>query len=154
MILGVHHPALAVPDIEAALRFYCEVLGFEIVMDAEIPSGIAPLNDAFGVEDAGCKVRMFRKGNSCIELFEFNSSADGQINRPVNQAGITHICLATDDYTAAIPLATFSNSSSTPLKGPPRCASTPERRVSSGRARSVACVAIDPMQSGQISTLG
>ncbi|MBW2242003.1 MAG: VOC family protein [Deltaproteobacteria bacterium] len=100
MILGVHHPALAVPDIEAALRFDCEVLGFEIVMDAEIPSGIAPLNDAFGVEDAGCKVRMFRKGNSCIELFEFNSSADGQINRPVNQAGITHICLATDDYAA------------------------------------------------------
>jgi catechol 2,3-dioxygenase-like lactoylglutathione lyase family enzyme len=28
MILGVHHPALAVPSIQAALDFYCGVLGF------------------------------------------------------------------------------------------------------------------------------
>ncbi len=69
-------------------------------MDAEIPSGIAPLNDAFGIPDSGCKVRMLRKGNSCIELFEFNTAADGLANRPANQAGITHICLATNDYAA------------------------------------------------------
>ena len=30
MILGVHHPALAVPDIQKALDFYCGVLGFEL----------------------------------------------------------------------------------------------------------------------------
>ena len=102
MILGVHHPALSVPDIEAAVRFYCDVLGFEVVMEAEIPSGIEPLNEAFGVSDAGCKVRMVRKGNSCIELFEFQDEEtpvqDPQ--RPVHQHGITHICLAADDYEA------------------------------------------------------
>lgn len=98
MILGVHHPALAVPDIDKALDFYCRVLGFEVVMDAEIPSGIAPMNDAFGVSDAGCKVRMIRKGNSCIELFEFAASEPGDGGRPVNREGITHICLASDDY--------------------------------------------------------
>lgn len=100
MILGVHHPALAVPDIEAALRFYCEVVGFEVVMAAEIPSGIALMDEAFGIPDSGCKVRMLRKGNSCIELFQFNTSEDAQANRPVNQAGITHICLASNDYAA------------------------------------------------------
>ncbi len=100
MILGVHHPALAVPDIEAALRFYCDVVGFQVVMDAEIPSGIPPMDQAFGVDDAGCKVRMIRKGNSCIELFEFNTPEGGDTKRPVNRAGITHICLATDDYAA------------------------------------------------------
>jgi len=31
MILGVHHPALAVPDIQKALDFYCGVLGFELI---------------------------------------------------------------------------------------------------------------------------
>ena len=60
MIIGVHHPALSVPDIEAAVRFYCDVLGFEIVMEAEIPSGVESLNEAFGVSDAGCQVRMVR----------------------------------------------------------------------------------------------
>jgi catechol 2,3-dioxygenase-like lactoylglutathione lyase family enzyme len=100
MILGVHHPALSVPDIGKALEFYCGALGFEEVMQAEIPSGIDPLNAAFGVPDAGCQVRMIKKGNSCIELFEF--SADdipaGDAQRPVHQHGITHICLAADDY--------------------------------------------------------
>ena len=32
MILGVHHPALAVPDLKRALEFYCGVLGFELTM--------------------------------------------------------------------------------------------------------------------------
>src|SRR5262249_41835327 len=69
MILGVHHPALAVPDLQRALDFYCGVLGFRVVMQAEIPSGVEPLDRAMGVSDAGCQVRMIRKGNSCIELF-------------------------------------------------------------------------------------
>ena len=100
MILGVHHPALSVPDLDQALAFYCGKLGFESVMSAEIPSGIAFMNDAFGVRDAGCRLAMVKRGNSCIELFEF-ASADtprGDAKRPVNQHGITHICLAADDY--------------------------------------------------------
>ena len=97
MILGVHHPALAVPDIQKALDFYCGVLGFKEVMTAELPSGIPPINTAFGVPDAGCKVRMIRKGNSCIELFQFNAGQAGDPKRPVTLAGITHFALASDD---------------------------------------------------------
>ena len=67
MILGVHHPALSVPSLEAALDFYCGKLGFESVMNAEIPSGIPPMNEAFGVADAGCKVAIIKRGNSAIE---------------------------------------------------------------------------------------
>jgi catechol 2,3-dioxygenase-like lactoylglutathione lyase family enzyme len=97
MILGVHHPALAVPDVQQALDFYCGVIGFEQVMSADIPSGIAPMNEAFGIDDAGCKVRMIKKGNSCIELFEFNAEQAGDPKRPVNQTGITHFALASDE---------------------------------------------------------
>ena len=100
MILGVHHPALAVDDIEKALEFYCGALGFEPVMSADIPSGIAPMNEAFGVDDAGCKVRLIKKGNSCIELFEFASPELGDPERPVNRTGITHFALASDDVAA------------------------------------------------------
>ena len=100
MILGVHHPALAVPDMEQGLDFYCNKLGFEVTMTADIPSGIAPMNDAFGVGDAGCKVRMLKKGNSFLELFEFNSQEDGDNDRPVNKSGITHFALVTDDPEA------------------------------------------------------
>ena len=35
MILGLHHA-----DIDAAVAFYCELIGFEIVMEAELPPGL------------------------------------------------------------------------------------------------------------------
>lgn len=97
MILGLHHAAIAVPDINEGLAFYGDVIGFEIVDNVTLPGGIAPLSRAFGLEDAGCEVRMLRKGNSFIELFEFNQALAGSPDRPVNQTGITHIALASDD---------------------------------------------------------
>ena len=100
MILGVHHAALAVPSMEEALAFYCNVLGFEVVVEAEVPSGFDPMCEALGTEDSGFKVRMIRKGNSCIELFEFAVSKEGEALRPPNRIGLTHIALASDDISA------------------------------------------------------
>lgn len=97
MILGMHHAAIAVPDIAAGLRFYGDVLGFETVDDVALPGGIAPLAEAFGIEDSACEVRMLCKGNSFIELFEYGASQAGDAERPVNRLGITHIALASDD---------------------------------------------------------
>lgn len=100
MILGVHHPALSVPDLERAIDFYCGRLGFECVMNAELPSGVAMFDEAFDLPDAGCKVAMLKRGNTCIEVFEFAAERGvaGDPERPVSRHGITHICLATDDY--------------------------------------------------------
>ena len=97
MILGLHHAAIAVPDLEAALLFYGDVLGFEVVEAVKLPPGIPPLARAFGLENAGCQVRMLRKGNSFLELFEFDEAFEAEADRPVNRVGITHIALASDD---------------------------------------------------------
>ena len=100
MILGVHHPALSVPNMDEALAFYCGKLGFETVMEIELPSGIEMMSRAFALEEAGYKVAMLRKGNSCIELFEFTGEnvPKADPDRPVNKHGITHICLAASEY--------------------------------------------------------
>ena len=97
MILGVHHAAIAVPDLEAALDFYRDGIGFEVVDESALPGGIAPLAAAFGIDDSECQVRMLRKGNSFIELFQYGASLDGDPTRPVNRIGISHIALASDD---------------------------------------------------------
>ncbi len=97
MILGAHHAALAVPDMNAALTFYCDVLGFEIVMEAELPSGVDMMSAALGVNDSAFTVRMIKKGSSCLELFEFGASEEGDPLRPPNRIGITHIAFASDD---------------------------------------------------------
>ena len=76
MILGMHHAAIAVPNMQAGLDFYCDVLGFEVCDQASLPPGIAVLAEAFGLDDAGCEVRMIRKGGSFLELFEFATALD------------------------------------------------------------------------------
>jgi catechol 2,3-dioxygenase-like lactoylglutathione lyase family enzyme len=98
MIHGVHHPALSVPDMDTALGFYCDVLGFEVVMNLDLPAGL--MEKPFDLEQAACKVRMITKGDTCIELFEFENAPTGDPTRPVNQHGIAHIALASDDVPA------------------------------------------------------
>jgi len=85
-----------------AMAFYCGKLGFEPVMEVEIPSGIDMMSEALGVPDSGYKVAMLKKGNSCIELFEFSApdTPRGDPLRRPNQHGITHICLVASDYEA------------------------------------------------------
>ncbi len=99
MILGVHHTAISVPDLEDALAFYRDKLGFEAVMEIELPS-MEMMIRAMDLEEAGYKVAMLRKGNSCIELFEFTGDdvPTADPNRPVNKHGITHICLVAGEY--------------------------------------------------------
>ena len=100
MILGLHHAAMAVPAIQKAVDFYCGVVGFEIVMDMALPTELPGMAQAMGIEDCGCQVRMIKKGNSCIELFEFQKTAAGDSTRPVNLQGITHFALVSDDFQA------------------------------------------------------
>ena len=97
MILGLHHAAIAVDNIDDALSFYRDVLGFDVAMEADVPSHIDVMADALGIPDSGFKVRMIKKGNSCIELFEFSVAEEGEDQRPANKLGITHIALASDD---------------------------------------------------------
>ena len=65
-----------------------------------MPAGFEPMNRALGVDNAACKVKMVRKGNSCIELFEFDDGKAGDSARLVDRQGLTHFALASDDYQA------------------------------------------------------
>ncbi len=104
MIRGVHHPALSTPDLEKAIEFYCGLLGFEVVMKAGWPQGVKMLDDLVGLEGSSCKVAMLRKGNSCIEIFEYETPEPRTMdpNRPVHDHGITHICLDVTDLDGEV----------------------------------------------------
>ena len=52
-----HHGGISVPDLEASIRWYAEVLGFEVEQRFEIPAIPA-------------KVAMLRRGDLRLELFE------------------------------------------------------------------------------------
>ena len=102
MIAGIHHTAISTPDIERALAFYRDLLGFEEVFKLNWEVGDETLDAITGLRDSSARVAMLKANNACIELFQYASptpvTPDGE--RPVCDHGITHLCLQVDDVDA------------------------------------------------------
>ena len=85
MIQKIHHLAIAVRDLEEALRFYRDTLGL-------------PVHEQAVREDQGVKAAVLTIGGSEIELLE-PLGPDTPVGRFLERRGegIHHICLQTDD---------------------------------------------------------
>lgn len=108
MITGVAHTALCVPDVEAAVAWYRDVLGLIVLsppyqiegpdierdMGALVPSPVVVKAAIIGVPDGSDRV---------IEMIEY-PNAPGRV-RPADAAvvdyGFTHVALLCDDVIAA-----------------------------------------------------
>ena len=99
MIRGIHHTAISTGDLQRALAFYRDLLGFETVFEAGWPAGTEVADNITGLSGSSAQVAMLRAGNTFIELFQYGSPApgSGDPNRPVCDHGITHICLDVTD---------------------------------------------------------
>ena len=98
MIMGIHHTAIATPDIDRLAAFYCEQLGFEKIYESKWRD--KPQTDALvALKNSSARLMMLRIGEQCIELFNFTSPPTGESNpdRPVSDAGFTHIALQVGD---------------------------------------------------------
>lgn len=91
--LRFHHGGVSVPDLEASIRWYHEVLGFEVEHRFEIPK-------------AHAKVAMIRRGALRMELFEVQ---DGKPlpeerrvpDRDLQTHGNKHVCFGVQSVDAA-----------------------------------------------------
>ena len=95
MIHGINHVAISTGDIERAVTFYRDLLGFEEVFTLNWDVGDQVLDDITGLEGSSARIVMLKAGNACVELFEYQTPPPkpGQPRRPVCDHGITHICL-------------------------------------------------------------
>lgn len=102
MIQGIHHTALSTGDLERSLRFYRDVLGFEVVMDHRWPRGTPNMDRTMDLPDTAARCVLLRAANAMIEIFEYESPSPepGDPNRPLCDHGITHLCLEVDDIDA------------------------------------------------------
>ncbi|MDE0004214.1 MAG: VOC family protein [Rhodospirillaceae bacterium] len=98
-ILGIHHTALVVPDLQRALDFYCGVLGFETVQ-------IGPMTPTRGTEENVQLERpealghIVRSGWGHLEIWEFKHPVHPEHQffwTPVNEYGIRHISLMVEN---------------------------------------------------------
>ena len=102
MIRGIHHAAISTGDLQRALAFYRDLLGFETVFEFAWPAGSELLDGITGLEGSSAQAVMLRAGNAFIELFQYASPPPkpGDPHRPVCDHGITHICLDVTDLDA------------------------------------------------------
>lgn len=102
MILGANHVAMSVSDIDKGIEFYCNLLGFEKVMEAGWPAGTEAADQLLAVKGTAARVAHLRTTNLLIEMFQFvaGNPAAQDPNRPVIDQGITHLCLAVTDLDA------------------------------------------------------
>jgi catechol 2,3-dioxygenase-like lactoylglutathione lyase family enzyme len=102
MINGVHHVSISTPDLDRALAFYRDVLGFEqrFEMSWEVGNDLA--DRIVGLKDSAARGGMVNAGNLYIEFWEYSSPTPAPADpdrRPCDH-GLTHICFDINNIDA------------------------------------------------------
>lgn len=86
----LNHIGIAVNDLDEAKKLYCNILGFKLMDEKELP-------------DRGLKIAFLSTGNTKIELLE-GTTAESTITRFVASRGpgIHHLCFEVDDITKTL----------------------------------------------------
>jgi len=103
---GADHVGFTVPDIEAATRFFVDVIGCEVVFEIgpfvsdddwmEVHLGVHP-------RSVIKTLRMLRCNNGpAFELFEYDLEGASQSPPPNSDVGATHLGFVVDDMDAAV----------------------------------------------------
>ena len=102
MIQGIRHTGLVVKDLELALHFWCEVLGFTLVKRMD-ESG-AHIDAMMGLEDVRVTTaKLAAPDGRMLELLRFHSHPDHPTwhGKPYS-TGLTHFALAVDDLDQTV----------------------------------------------------
>lgn len=104
-ILGVDHVGINVPDMDEAIRFFSDVLGFVAVTQL----GPIPLDDAWKQANrmqsgtGAVTIKMVRTGTGAnIELFSYADNKGSQQHPGGDDIGAAHIAFYTADIHAAV----------------------------------------------------
>ncbi|MEZ5597381.1 MAG: VOC family protein [Pseudomonadales bacterium] len=100
MIVGIHHVAIGVPDLDRALAFYSGVLGFEAVQRSEW-DGDSPLADrAVGLTRTSARMAMLKAPNAFLEVWEYRVPQPRDLRSRPCDHGFPHFCLQVRDIEA------------------------------------------------------
>jgi glyoxylase I family protein len=102
VISRIHHTGIVTQQLVEMRRFYCDVLGFEHVVDFEWDIGRPEIDAMLALHASSARASILRIGGTLVELVEYASPAGRPpvLDRPNNDAGITHLCFEVDDLKA------------------------------------------------------
>jgi catechol 2,3-dioxygenase-like lactoylglutathione lyase family enzyme len=98
-IHALNHLGLSSPDLPRLVAFYRDALGFAETISFSWPVGNVAADEGLGLVDTAADVTILNAGNIYLELFRFHSPepAPQAPDRPVQDEGITHLCLEVTD---------------------------------------------------------
>jgi len=100
---GIHHPALVVPDLDAAIDFYTQALGAELVKRAAWEPGNEMFDALTGIENSSAQFCLLRFGHSYLEIFAYASSRDDAASNPkADELGIRHLAFEVSAIDEAV----------------------------------------------------
>ncbi len=100
MIVGIHHVAISVPDLERGLAFYRDTLGFEVAERSAWDRDNPMADRAIGLPQSSAKMAMLKAPNAFIELWQYaNPEPLDRRGRPCDY-GYAHFCLQVDGIQA------------------------------------------------------
>ncbi len=96
MIVGIHHIAIGVPDFEAGLAFYRDVLGFEQLSASTLVENRLA-DRCIGLADTHAEVAMLKAPNAFIELWSYRHPAPADRGARPCDFGYPHFALQVQD---------------------------------------------------------
>ena len=99
MEIKLSHVGICVSDMERSVRFYVDGLGFTPTVAYEVGAEYGTLMEVDGSRVAS---QFLTRDGVSVELLQFlqpGHTGDGS-RRPMNQVGLTHLCLRVDDVDA------------------------------------------------------
>lgn len=99
MLVGIHHVAIGVDDIEKAIDFYSGALGFEVVQQSTMDRR-PQVDAAIGLQDVQAKMAMLKAPNAFIELWEYSNPAPKDLRSRPCDLGYPHMALQVTDIEA------------------------------------------------------
>ncbi|MEM7286289.1 MAG: VOC family protein [Actinomycetota bacterium] len=102
MIHGLHHVAIGVTDLGAALAFYTEAFGCTAVFRSHIDGDRADADSVIGITGVAADVVMLRLGDAHLELWEYRSPAPEDRRSPANGLGYPHIAVSVTEIESEV----------------------------------------------------
>jgi glyoxylase I family protein len=100
MIVGIHHVAIGVPDLDLALEFYSGVLGFPSVQSGDWDRNHPLADQAVGLKDTSARMAMLKAPNAYLEIWEYRNPEPLDLRSRPCDLGYPHFALQVRDIQA------------------------------------------------------
>lgn len=88
-LTSINHTSFTVSDVEASAKWYCEILGFEVLSDATRPKDYS--EKVTGIPGADLHIIYVRGGGYAIELIQYIGAPGVKIDTATNNVGSAHV---------------------------------------------------------------